>query len=141
MALFDDRIEAQIRKRLATMREPVTLVFFTQELECESCREAHQLLEELAALSDKLRLEVYDFILDKEKVAEFGVDKVPATVIVGDSARAVRFYGVPAGYEFASLLEDILMVSNRDSGLAVETRAKLRELREPLHLQVFVTPT
>lgn len=141
MGLFDDRIQGQIRQRLAAMREPVTLVFFTQELECESCREAHQLLEELAALSDKLKVEVYDFILDKEKVAAFGVDKVPATVIVGDSDRAVRFYGVPAGYEFASLLEDILMVSNRDSGLAAESRAKLRELREPLHLQVFVTPT
>jgi len=66
---------------------------------------------------------------------------VSATAIVGDRDRGIRFYGVPSGYEFATVLEDILMASRRDSGLSPASRQRLGKLEESLHLQVFVTPT
>ena len=141
MGLLRDEDAAEIRRRLSAMTAPVKLVHFTQELNVEYGVETRQVLEELAALSDNLSLEIYDFILDKEKVAEYGVDKVPATVIRNGKDYGIRYYGMPAGYEFATVLDAILDVSKGDSGLEAETREKLAHLTEPIHLEVFVTPT
>jgi glutaredoxin-like protein len=141
MGLIGDEDLQEIRQRLAPMVNPVRLVHFTQELNLEYGREAQQLLKEVAEVSDKLSLEVYNYLLDKEKVAEYGVDKVPATVIRDGKDYGLRYFGLPAGYEFSALLDAILSVSKGDSGLKEETRQKLQQLTEPLHLQVFVTPT
>ncbi len=135
----DDAIE--VRERLKAMTSPVRLVHFTQELNLEYGHETKQLLEELSALSDQLSLEIHNFLLEKDYAAEYGVDMVPATVVCNGDARGIRFYGLPAGYEFASLLDAILMVSQGDSGLSAESREKVAAIAQPLHLQVFVTPT
>ena len=100
-----------------------------------------QLVEELAGLSDNLRAEVYNYLLDKERVAEYGIDKVPATVIRNGKDYGIRFYGIPAGYEFSTILDTIVAVSKGDSGLKPESREKLATITEPMHLEVFVTPT
>lgn len=133
-------------KKLATevfkeLRNPVKLVNFTQELECQFCRETRQLLEEVAGLSDKLSLEVYNFQLDKQKVEEYQVDKIPATVIEGERDYGMRYYGAPFGYEFATLLTDIADVSKRESNLKPETKDALSKIEQKVHLQVFATPT
>ncbi|HEY6843807.1 MAG TPA: hypothetical protein VI391_06540 [Thermoanaerobaculia bacterium] len=141
MPLIEERDRVQIRKILAAMQDPVRLLNFTQTFECGTCDDTRQLLEELASLSDKLSLEVYNFALDKEKVAEYNIDKIPATAIVGDRDRGIRYYGIPAGFEFASLLEDLIMISSGDSGLDPRTREKLATITKPVHLQVMVTPT
>jgi glutaredoxin-like protein len=141
MGLIRDSDAAEIRQRLQEMVHPVRLVHFTQELNLEYGREARQLLEELAGLSDQLSLEVYNFLLDKDKVAEYGVDKVPATVVRNAKDYGIRFYGLPAGYEFSTLLDAILSVSKGESGLEPQSKQKLAALTQPLHLQVFVTPT
>jgi len=141
MALIREEDATEIRQRLNAMAGPVKLIHFTQELNIEYGRETRQLLEELATLSDKLSLEVYDFLLDNQKVVEYGVDKVPATAVRNGKDYGIRFYGIPAGYEFAALLDAILAVSAGDSGLLPESREKLAQLTQPLHLQVFTTPT
>jgi glutaredoxin-like protein len=141
VALIQDREKAKVREILDRMDQPVRIVNFTQELECQYCRETRQLLEEVAELSAKLSVEVYNFLTDKGKADEFKVDKIPATVLLGEKDHGLRFYGIPAGYEFATLLEDIVMISQGDSGLSKASREKLRGLVDPLHLQVYVTPT
>ena len=141
MGLISDDDALEIRERLKSMVHPVKLVHFTQELNLENGREAKQLLSELLALTDKLSLEVYNFLLDKEKVAEYDVDKVPATAVRNGKDYGIRFYGLPAGYEFATLLDAILSVSQGDSGLKAENKEKLANVTQPVHLQVFVTPT
>jgi glutaredoxin-like protein len=120
---------------------PVKLVNFTQALECEYCAETRQLAEEIAALSDKIELEVYNFAIDEERVKEYGVDKIPAIAIVGQKDYGVRYYGLPSGYEFSSLIEDIIDVSAGEVELLPATREALAGITEPLHFQVFVTPT
>jgi alkyl hydroperoxide reductase subunit AhpF len=140
-SIIQDKDRRPIAERLETLARPVTLVNFTQELECEFCRETRQLIEELAGLSDKLTAEVYDFIADQPKAREDNINKIPATVVMGERDYGIRFYGIPSGYEFSILLEDIISVSKGDSGLTAENKKKLREMHEPLHLQVFVTPT
>jgi len=141
MGLLRDTDMEEIRNRLKPMTSSVKLVHFTQELNLQYGREARQLLEELTQISDKLSLETYNFLIDKEKVAEYAVDKVPATVIRNGKDYGLRFFGLPAGYEFAALLDAILAVSAEDSGLLPESREKLAQLTQPLHLQVFTTPT
>lgn len=141
MGLLRDEDAAEIRRRLSAMTAPVRIIHFTQELNLEYGAETRQVLEELAALSDKLSLEVYDFILDKEKVAEYAVDKVPATVVRNGKDYGIRYYGMPAGYEFSTVLDAILDVSKGESGLSPESREKLSQINQPVHLEVFVTPT
>ncbi len=141
MGLIRDDDAVEIRERLKGLVNSVRLVHFTQELNLEYGREARQLLEELVALSDKLSLEVYNFLLDKDKVSEYAVDKVPATAVRNGKNYGIRFYGLPAGYEFATLLDAILSVSQGDSGLKPENKEKLAKVSQPVHLQVFVTPT
>ena len=139
--VLQERERNEIKKRLAAMQQPVKIVNFTQKFECDSCQETRELMEELAALSDKLSLEVHDLVEAKDQAAMYNIDKIPATVLVGEKDYGIRFYGIPSGYEFATLLDDLVMVSKRDSGLADDSRKKLAALTTPLHLQVFTTPT
>ncbi len=141
MGFLQEKDKEHIRNMFKNLTEDVKLIFFTQEIECQYCRETHQILEELSELSDKIKLEVYNFITDKEIAEKYNVDKIPATVIEGTKDYSIRFYGIPSGYEFSSLLEDIVDVSKGDSGLSEQSKALLKEVTAPLRLQVFVTPT
>jgi alkyl hydroperoxide reductase subunit AhpF len=141
MQLIREEDATVIKERLKDLASPVRLVHFTQELNLEYGREARQLLEELAALSDDVSVEVFNFLIDKDKAAEYGVDKVPATVVRNGKHFGIRFYGLPAGYEFASLLDAIISVSKGDSGLSAASRERITQITQPVHLQVFVTPT
>ncbi len=141
MALLTERDRREVQKQLATLDGPVTLVNFTQELACQYCRETELLLKEVAELSDKIRLEIYNFQLDKAQVAQYRVDKIPATVVTGAKDYGIRFYGIPLGYEFASLLAAIKDVSRGGTDLSQESRTALAEIVQPIHLQVFSTPT
>jgi len=141
MSLLQDKDREQVQQLFAGLSNPVKLVMFTQELECELCAQTRELVEEVASLSDTVTAEVYNFALDKEQAKEYGVEKIPAVAVVGDKDYGIRFYGIPSGYEFSSLLESIMNVSARNSGLSETTSAFLTGLKDPLHMQVFVTPT
>jgi len=131
-------LKADLSQKLVN---PVTLVVFTQEYECDYCREARELAQQLASLTDKIRVEVYDLLKDKEKALEFGVDKVPAIAVVGTKKFNVKFYGIPAGYEFNTLVKDIVQASRGEVDISSETREALATVSKPVHIKVFVTPT
>jgi glutaredoxin-like protein len=146
MSLLSTKIQADVRKALDGMAGPVKLVVFTQAtqaLECEMCAETRALVEEIAALAPagKLNVEVKDFVTDTAAVEAYQVDKIPAIALVGAKDYGIRFYGIPAGYEFSSLMDDIVTVSKGESGLAAATKAAVAKLNQPVHIQVFVTPT
>lgn len=128
---------------LGNLPNKVKLVYFTQELECQYCRETHMLLEELRDLSNgNLLLEVYNFVNDKEMAEKYNIDKIPATIVMGEEKDyGIRYYGIPSGYEFSSLLEDIQLVAKGDPEVSEETRREIAKITQPLRLQVFVTPT
>ncbi len=141
--ILREKDQTAIRQRLTPMTKPVRLIYFTQELECPTCRDAHELLRALTDLSEKLSLEVYNFVADQAIAERYRIDKIPATIVAPAEGelRAIRYFGIPSGYEFASLLDDILMVSSGDSGLADASKKTVRRIASPVHLQVFVTPT
>jgi glutaredoxin-like protein len=143
MGLISERDRKPVQDRLAKLVRPVKAVVFTQEMECQFCRETRELIEELAGLTDKLKVEVKDFLKNEDEARKLRVDKIPAIVLLGEGDKdyGIRFYGIPAGYEFVSLMESLDMVAKGDSGLSPATRTKLKSLQKPLNLQVFVTPT
>ncbi len=141
MSLIQDKDRPRVRERLAGMAGPVKVIFFTQQDECTYCSDTREILEDLAALNENIRLEVHDFVADVALAKQYGVDKIPATVVAGAKDFGIRYYGIPAGYEFASLLEDLVMVSTGDSGLSGPTRVRLQAVKNRVHIQVFVTPT
>ena len=147
MALISAKDAEHLRKDFEEeLVNPVKLVMFTQSFECQFCAETRQIVEEIAAVSDQVTYEVYDFVGDKEVAETFGIDKIPAIIVLrleDDEERdyGVRFYGIPSGYEFTSVIEDIMDVSKGESGLQPATKEAVAQLDEPVHFQVFVTPT
>lgn len=148
MSVLDEQVKTEVKKIFNDLKEAVKLVVFTQEspivmptLECENCRDNRLLMEELSSLSDKISIEVYDFLKDKEKVEEYKIEKIPANVIKSEIDYGIRFFGMPAGYEFSTLIEAIKLVSNRDSGIAAEVKEKIKTITKFVHIKVFVTLT
>ncbi|MCX8067817.1 MAG: thioredoxin family protein [Anaerolineae bacterium] len=141
MPLLNEEIRREVAKFLEGIPRPVRLVMFTQEFECEYCADTRQLVEELAEISDRIVAEIYDFQADRAKAEELGIDKIPAIAVIGEQDYGVRFYGIPAGYEFTSLLYAIRYVSEGKTELSDATLKVLEGLTEPVHIQVFVTPT
>jgi glutaredoxin-like protein len=139
--MLSDAEKQKVREILTQLEGPVTLHYFTQEFECDPCKVTHELLEDVTGLSDKLKLKAYEFQREQEQAEKFGVDKIPALVLEGKRVYGVRFFGVPAGYEFSALLDALIAVSQGTTTLSLETRSLLNTLIKPLHIQVFVTPT
>jgi len=144
--VLNDQIVKQIEEAFAEVKEPVQVLFFGSKDNCDYCNETKQLLEEVTALNDKLELSVYDMQDNADVASQFKVTNAPGIVIAAkDNAEVkdlgIQFSGIPSGHEFSTLISDILIVSKRESGLDEKTREFLKDLTEPLHLQVFVTPT
>jgi glutaredoxin-like protein len=145
--------EATRAKFEAGLSGAVTIVLFTQEpkrlvllgslqgKDCFFCKETRLLLEEVAALSDKIELRVLDIKADVEEAARFGIDKVPGIVLMGAGDQGIRIYGIPSGYEYSSLIEDILDISRGTTELSEKTKEALKGVDKGIRIQVFITPT
>ncbi len=140
---LDEKLKEELRKQLSILTKNVKIVFFTQELECQYCKETRSILTELTEVSDKLNLEVKNFIVDKSDADKYGVDKIPATVLLDENGKdyGIKFFGIPSGYEFASLLEDIKMLGTGNTGLPADLENEIKKIDSEIHMQVFVTPT
>jgi glutaredoxin-like protein len=154
-SLLDGSIVNQVKEVFnSRLKQPVEVLFFGRKNEenCTYCADTRQLMEEVVAISDKLHLSVYDIDENAQKAQTYHVDKTPTLVIAahgGDGSTGgdtlidygIRYVGMPSGHEFSSLIHSLILVSGRDSGLNPQTRHFLSELKKPIHLQVFVTPT
>jgi glutaredoxin-like protein len=154
MDMLGKDVREATRKRFdAELAGPVTMRHFTgkqsrlvlpgalRSQDCFFCRETRQLLEEVAALSDKIDLKILDFKAEAEKAAAFGVDKIPATVLAGALDYGIRFFGIPSGYEYSSLVEALIDVSRGTSSLSPKAKEALKAVDRKIHIQVFITPT
>jgi alkyl hydroperoxide reductase subunit F len=139
--LIDEKTRQELLKIFAGLKNPVQLVYFTQEHACAACRDQETMLKALAEISEKITATVYDLVTDASLAREYRINKVPATAIISETDYGIRFYGITAGYEFGSLVEAIVMVSQGESGLDPEIEALLKLIDEPVHLEVMVTLT
>ena len=142
MGLITEDVAKQLKEEFTHLVNPVRLAVFSQALADPESEQVKRLVEELAEIEPRITAEAYNFVLDKEKVAELGIQRIPAIAIMGaEKDYGIRMYGLPSGYEFGSLIDAILDVSSGDSGLSEPTRTALKEISRPVHVQVFSTPT
>jgi alkyl hydroperoxide reductase subunit AhpF len=147
MGLLAPADQEKLRESFAEMTSTVRVLFFTQTLGCETCVHTRQILDELPALSDKIAIDEINFVLEKEKAAQYGVDRVPALALLAENGSGeahdsrIRFLGAPSGYEFISLVQALLLVGGRASTITDENRRKLAAVDTPMTVQVFTTPT
>ncbi len=145
-ALLNEHVQNQVRGVFRDLQNPVQILFFGRNTDCEYCEDTRQLLQEVCDLSDQLSLSVHDLDEDAALAAEYHIDKAPGFAILARDGEettdfGVHIYGIPSGHEFTTLINDLVMVSARNSGLSAETVEFLRGVKSPLLLQVFTTPT
>jgi glutaredoxin-like protein len=144
MALLSDQDRETVRERLAVIQQPVTLLFFTQTFGApETVYVTKRVLDEIVPLTDHLSIEEVNLVLDKDRAAQYGIEHVPAIVLLKDGQDTrMRFLGAPAGYEFMSLIEAIILAGTDGSGLSAQARSLVAQhVTAPLDIKVFVTPT
>ena len=143
MSVLNEKVRNQIIEILKQLENSVNIVFFTQEHECNFCKDTRQFLEEVASLSGKLDLIVHDFVLDNEKAEKYAVDKIPAIVILDKdyADTGIKFYGLPGGYEINSFLGSLLEVSGRKDAMPADIAQRIGKIDKDIHIQVFVTLT
>ena len=142
MALINEEVGEQLKQEFTRLVDSVRLAVFSQALADPESEQVRRLVEELGALDSRISVEAYNLVLDKEKVESLGIARSPAIAVMGSEKDfGVRFYGLPTGYEFGTLIDAVLDVSSGDSGLGEPTRAALAALERPVHIQVFSTPT
>src|SRR3990172_1170815 len=144
MALIAPADQDVLREAFAEITRPVRLIFFTQTLDCETCVQTRQILDELPVLSDKITVEEVNFVLEKDKAHQYGVDRVPSIAAAYEEAGTqhdsrIRFVGTPAGYEFVALVQAVLLAGGRASRLSAGSRAHLAAVDKPVAMQVFTT--
>ncbi len=150
MSLIPARETQMLRDHFAKhLTAPVTIELFTQResrivlpvQECMTCKETRELLTEVAALSPLIQLEVHDFVAEEALARARGIDRIPSFTLRGAAKGHVRYLGIPSGYEFTSLIEDIVDVSRGTTSLAPKTKEALAGLTGDVQIKVFVTPT
>jgi alkyl hydroperoxide reductase subunit AhpF len=150
MGFLSAENQAEVKRLFEGLTSDVRLIYFTQREsplfipghECETCKDTRTLLEEVAALSDKIELEVHDFVAESQLAREYAIDRIPALVITADNVKGrIRYFGLPSGYEFSVLLGSLLDASQGKSELSDASVETLGSVEKNLHIQVFVTPT
>ena len=137
----DDKKELLKNDFKEKLVDPVKIVMFTQEFECRFCSDTRKIVQDLATLTDKITVEIHDFVADAAKAKEYGITRIPAIAIIGKKDYGVRIYGIPYGYELQTLIEAIINVSKGKTDLSDKTKSILAEVKSPVHIQVFVTLT
>ncbi|KAA0003895.1 MAG: glutaredoxin [Thermoplasmata archaeon] len=143
MELINEEDKKYIKEKFANeMEKDVRILYFTEHYKCRYCAETKEILETLTELADgKIKLEIYEFEKEKELVEKYRINKIPATLIFGEKEYKIRFFGIPSGYEFSTLLEDVIDASRGRTNLKEDIKEEIRKIDSDVHIQVFVTPT
>ena len=126
---------------LAGLPSNVTLVSYTSDVESWYSRAERELLEKIAAASDRVTLQMRAERWDAAREHAAGIRRTPCLAVVGEIDHGIHYYGLPDGYELETFAGVIRAVSERRSGLAPRTIDRLRSLTSPIHLEVFASPT
>jgi glutaredoxin-like protein len=147
---MDDGMKNQVREMFDFLVNDVTAHLFTADHQCLYCNDTKALIEQVAELSDKIKVIEHKGPSKKpgdspstaslEAADEFGVRFTPAILLHGLEKYKVRFYGIPAGHEFGALIGTIVDVSSGSPSLSVDIAEDMQSIEKPIHIQVFTTP-
>lgn len=144
MAKIDEKDKETIRNMFSEqMTGTAHIRFFGSKENCDYCDDTKEILQELAELSDKVDLQLFDKDDNADEVSRYDVDKFPAIIFVKSDGTdiGVRFYGIPSGYEFSTLIEDIIDIANDKTHLSQATIDALSKIDQDVTISVFITPT
>lgn len=144
MAKIDEKDKETIRNMFSEqMKGTAHIRFFSSSSNCDYCEDTQEILEELAELSTNIDLQILDKDQNADEVTRYDVDKFPAILFVKEDGTdtGVRFYGIPSGYEFSTLIEDIIDVANDKTTLSQTTIDQLKGITQDVTISVYVTPT
>jgi glutaredoxin-like protein len=136
-----EELKEKVKDALVELSGPVKMVLFTSPDGCKYCEDTKEIARLVASTNEKIALEEYDLNKDERKAEEYNVDKVPAIILHGQEMRMIRFFGLPAGYEFSTLISDIKDVSKGKPDISKEIIEQIEKIDQEVHIQVFVTPT
>jgi len=143
MAKIDQEEKNKIKELFSKhLKDEVNLLFFAKEEDCQYCGDTEEILSEVTAQDERVNFQKN--LLGSEKAEEFGVDRAPAIIFLDNQGQdsGVHFYGIPSGYEFTSLIEDILDMSDHERiDLAADIKKEVEAIDFEVLLQVFITPT
>ena len=155
MSLISPADQERLREAFSEMTRPVRLLFFTQTIGCDTCVQTRQILDELPLLSDWITIEEVNLVLDGNTASAYGVDRAPGIAITYQESAPgpestnpaawtdsrIRFLGAPAGYEFVSLVQGVLLAGGRGTQLSPHSLQRIAAVDRPVTLHVFTTPT
>ncbi len=124
-------------KEFKRLENPVQILLFS-----ENDLTTKNLLQEIVDL-DTEKLSLMDYLVggDDALFAEMEIDKTPAIVLQGLAKGKIRFFGTPTGIELENFISTIVDVSRNQTGLPDFVEEMIQEIKTPVHLEVFVTPT
>ena len=137
---------AQLRQQLQAVEGSIKIDYFHQSKrqvlvpgrpERPSCELAIELYTELAELSDKITLNVYEREDQPELAAKRDAQDVPCAVVRGELNRPLRMYGVPNGHLFVAFVRAIVLASTRAGKPSAQMKRVLGKLRRPTRLRLF----
>ena len=138
-SLLDESVKQMVKQRFSDLKESVKIIVFSTQDHCLFCNEMLKLVESVADLSEKIKVERCDCEEKSPKAKQYGIERYPALAIVGDKDYGIRFFGVPAGKEFTTFIESIMLVSSREAVLSPQVKDMLAKINKPVNLKVFVT--
>lgn len=141
MAFLNDELRTQLKEIFSPMKKRVSIALFVKEEDCETCQDTKGFMEEMAELSDKLLLTVYDLNKDVQKATELDVTLSPAIVLLDENGKnlGVKFNGIPAGHEINSFITGVLEMGGAGSDLPPELVKRIKAIDKPVDVKVFVT--
>lgn len=67
MVILNEKVKTQVKEIFKELRDPVKFTVFTQKIECPSCKDNRRLMQQILSLSDKIDIDVYNFLIEKAK--------------------------------------------------------------------------
>lgn len=141
MSLITVDIKEQLTTLFKTLKTPVHMVLFTSEANCETCQDTHDLLKDVADLSDALLFESLDLEANMAYATELGIVRAPSFALLNAKKDnlGIVFNGIPAGHEFSSFLTGLLEVGGAGEAIPEKIKARIEAIQKPVHIKVFVT--
>ncbi|MEZ5539681.1 MAG: alkyl hydroperoxide reductase subunit F [Pseudomonadales bacterium] len=126
--MLDPTIKAQLEQYIALLENPIAL---EMTLDSSSASlELRELLQEIAALSDKITLR--DDESNSHRAPSFSVARA------GEAAR-IRFAGIPLGHEFTSLILALLQTGGRAPKITEEQMAQIQALEVDAEFETYIS--
>lgn len=128
-----------VEQKFTALKDDVRLFLFIQETHCHHCREIRRMLEKIASITHKIKLDVYNYAINKEIVGQYNIKRSPAIAVLGAEDFGVRYYSVPQDAELSNFLDDIVIISQGKESLERDFKKTLEQIKEPVQLELFIS--